>query len=168
MALGNPPLGATVFVLTAAITFATYANTASQSIAGGDSGELVAEGCTLGTSHSPGYPLYTIIIYLATTLSEQWHPALSPAYLANISSCIFGSISSGLISLVVYQLSNEHGHLRTTNDQRYLSEVLRFPAAISAGLMCFFSPLMWQYNTSAEVFALHNFFVSLIVYVMVV
>jgi hypothetical protein len=31
---------------------------------GGDSGELVAEGCILGTAHPPGYPLLTMIVYL--------------------------------------------------------------------------------------------------------
>ena len=32
-------------------------------ITGGDSGELVAEGCILGTAHPPGYPLLTMIVY---------------------------------------------------------------------------------------------------------
>lgn len=36
-----------VSILTAAIAFAIYASTASDSIAGGDAGELVAEGCAL-------------------------------------------------------------------------------------------------------------------------
>jgi hypothetical protein len=31
---------------------------------GGDSGELVAEGCILGTAHPPGYPLLTMIVYV--------------------------------------------------------------------------------------------------------
>ena len=40
-------MSASVFLISAAITFAVYAATVSESIAGGDSGELVAEGCTL-------------------------------------------------------------------------------------------------------------------------
>lgn len=159
----------TLLLLTTAITFSIYSRTASDSIAGGDSGELVAEGCSLGTSHPPGYPLYTIIVYLVTTLGKQWCPNLSPAYLVNMTSCVFGSISSGLISLVVFNLTNEDNSQRPAAwDQRHLSNISRCSAALSAGLMCSFSPLMWQYNTSAEVFALHNLFVTLIIYVMTI
>ena len=42
----------------------------------------------------------------------------------------------------------------------------RCSAAMSVSLMCSFSPLMWQYNISAEVFALHNLLVSSIVNVL--
>lgn len=37
-------LGTSIFLLTTAVTFAVYASTTSSSIAGGDAGELVAEG----------------------------------------------------------------------------------------------------------------------------
>ncbi|KAL7537332.1 hypothetical protein ACHAXR_007740 [Thalassiosira sp. AJA248-18] len=86
-----------------------------------------------------------------------------------MTSCVFGSISSGLISLVVFNLTNEDNSQRPAAwDQRHLSNISRCSAALSAGLMCSFSPLMWQYNTSAEVFALHNLFVTLIIYVMTI
>ncbi|KAL7548887.1 hypothetical protein ACHAWF_012162 [Thalassiosira exigua] len=158
--------GASVFLLTTAITLAVYVNTASESIAGGDSGELVAEGCALGTAHPPGYPLYTLIIYAVTTLGKSLYPELTPAYLANVTSCVFGALSSGLISLVVYMLTKKRGQKSAALGQLDLLTASRCSAALSAGLMCSFSPLMWQYNKEAEVFALHNFFVSLIVYVL--
>jgi hypothetical protein len=57
------------------VILAVYIITLSPSIAGGDSGEIVAEGCLLGTglnffslslsfstAHPPGYPLLTLII----------------------------------------------------------------------------------------------------------
>ncbi|KAL3793179.1 hypothetical protein ACHAW5_001407 [Stephanodiscus triporus] len=166
LAAGNDSnLSAPVFLLTAAITFAVYASTVSTSIAGGDAGELVAEGCTLGTSHPPGYPLYTIIVYFVTAMGKRWYRSLPPAYLVNIASCAFGSISSGFISLVVYMLTKNYGRVTTAKNQR---NVLRCATALSAGLTCSFSPLMWQYNTTSEVFALHNLFVALIVYVLVI
>ena len=40
-------ISASVFFLAVAITFSVYVSTVSESIAGGDSGELVAEGCML-------------------------------------------------------------------------------------------------------------------------
>lgn len=51
-------------IISSVAILAVYIYTLSPSIAGGDSGELVAEGCILGTAHPPGYPLYTIIIKL--------------------------------------------------------------------------------------------------------
>jgi len=176
--MNESSLGISIFILTASIVFSVYKSTASHSIAGGDSGELVAEGCQLGTSHPPGYPLYTVIVYLVTTFGKQYYPTLSPAYLVNITSCLFGSISSGLISLIVYNLTNgindDVGCNRSGSKMKEegLSispqVVARCSVALSTGLLSAFSPLMWQYNTSAEVFALHNLFVTLIVYVLVI
>ena len=48
----------------AAVVFTIYVQTLYPSIAGGDSGELVAESCHLGVSHPPGYPLFNMIVYL--------------------------------------------------------------------------------------------------------
>jgi len=172
--INESSLGLSIFILTASIVFSVYTSTASHSIAGGDSGELVAEGCQLGTSHPPGYPLYTIIVYLVTTLGKQYYPTLSPAYMVNITSCLFGSISSGLISLIVYKLTSgiDDGSCGSgSNTKKGLSispVVARCSVALSTGLLSAFSPLMWQYNTSAEVFALHNLFVTLIIYVLVI
>ncbi len=42
------------FAITTTVSLFVYLQTLSPSIAGGDSGELVAEGCKLGTSHPPG------------------------------------------------------------------------------------------------------------------
>jgi len=170
--INESSLGVSIFILTASIVFSVYTSTASHSIAGGDSGELVGEGCQLGTSHPPGYPLYTVIVYLVTTFGKKYYPTLSPAYLVNITSCLFGSISSGLISLIVYKLTsginNGSGSGNTKEGLLSPQVVARCSVALSTGLLSAFSPLMWQYNTSAEVFALHNLFVTLIVYVLVI
>ncbi len=165
-----------IFLVPVAFSLAAYIQTASTSIAGGDSGELVAEGCNLGTSHPPGYPLYTIIVYVVTSFGKKFAPGSSPAYLVNIASCVFGSLASGLISLSVFHFTDDailcrqnefQNKSRKNNNEELRSSVLHFSrcsSAISSGLMCSFSPLMWQYNISAEVFALHNLFVAAIVY----
>lgn len=43
---------------------------------GGDSGELVAEGCILGTAHPPGYPLLTMLVYML----KEWLPLSLEVY----------------------------------------------------------------------------------------
>ena len=55
----------------AAVIFSLYALSASPSIAGGDSGELVAEGCILGIAHPPGYPLFTMMVHLLKKLGQK-------------------------------------------------------------------------------------------------
>ena len=52
--------------LTFVIVLFGYVQTIMPSIPGGDSGELVAEACELGTAHPPGYPLYTLLLHLVT------------------------------------------------------------------------------------------------------
>ena len=73
------------------VSFCFYLSTLSPSIAGGDSGELLAEGCQLGTSHPPGYPLYQIVVYLVSKLA--FLTSENVAMVVNVSSCVFGSLS---------------------------------------------------------------------------
>lgn len=68
-ATASPQLKETlgVVVLTS-IVLSVYTRTLYPSIAGGDSGELVAEACHLGVAHPPGYPLYTMLVHAFTRL----------------------------------------------------------------------------------------------------
>ena len=126
---------------------------------------LIFKGCALGTSHPPGYPLYTLIVYLVTTLGKTWFPILPPAYIVNITSCILGSISAGLIALVIYKLTKDDGGSSICETSQ-LKKHMAAMCSMTTALMWAFSPLNWQYNTSAEVFALNNSFVSMILYVL--
>ena len=143
-----------VFSATFMVSFVVYFKTAPSSIVGGDAGELVAEGCKLGTSHPPGYPLYTALIFLVTQLRLQFPSAqmFSPAYCANILSCILGSLTSALIASNVYCLSS--------GIKPIVCPWTQVSCSVTAGLLHTLSPLSWQYSITAEVFALHNFFVS--------
>eukprot|EP00986_Skeletonema_menzelii_P014478 scaffold9647_cov141-Skeletonema_menzelii.AAC.3 len=149
------------FFTTTAIALAVYLQTRSDSIAGGDAGELVAEGCKLGIAHPPGYPLYTVIVYIVTTFGKHFLQNYSPASLVNATSCLFGSIASGLVAATVHEIVT---NLRREDGKDL--PIVQLSSSITAGLMCSFSPLLWQYNTSAEVFALHNLFVASIVYAL--
>ena len=50
------------------LSLGVYMSSLYPSIAGGDSGELVAESCHLGVSHPPGYPLFNMLVYIVTQL----------------------------------------------------------------------------------------------------
>lgn len=52
------------FILLFIIIFSVYHLTSFPSIPGGDSGELLAESCLLGTAHPPGYPIFTMLSHI--------------------------------------------------------------------------------------------------------
>jgi len=54
MMMGDNDLSIIGMIMAFTISLRVYIQTVAPSIVGGDSGELVAEGCTLGTSHPPG------------------------------------------------------------------------------------------------------------------
>jgi len=147
-----------VFIATFLASILPYLFTVSPSIAGGDSGELLAEGCNLGTSHPPGYPLYTILVFALKTVNRS---KFSIALMVNLSSCIFGAMSSAYLSssiLLLLRGKRSNGKIHT--DEAAIDAI----TAITMGLSNSYSPLTWQYSTTAEVFALHNLMVSIIVY----
>ncbi len=69
---------------------------------------------------------------------------------------------------MVCKITKQTSSNSATHEELTLENVSRSSAALAAGLKFGFSPLIWQYNTSAEVFALHNMFISLIAYILVI
>lgn len=59
-----------------------HASTRAPAAQGGDSGELMAEGCQLGVAHPPGYPLFVLVAKAAVTV----FPWGSPAFRINLLS----------------------------------------------------------------------------------
>ncbi len=144
-----------------------------------------------------GYPLYTIIVYFATTFGRYILPGKSPAYSVNLTSAIFGAVASGVLSSCILYLiviketkiysesemsqdvqskkkekkrkttKNEgcEDSIVATIDHNYDNQIsMEVYISIFVGLLHSFSPLSWQYSVTAEVFALHNLFVSLIIH----
>ncbi len=133
-----------------------YIITVSPSIAGGDSGEVVAEGCILGTAHPPGYPIFTIMTYLVT--KYIYFTNYSPALRINITSTIFTTLAAMFIGLSIKNIwikNHRKGSISTAGG-----------IILAMGTFSF-SPLIWQYAVTAEVFPLNTFFASLIVYLVV-
>jgi hypothetical protein len=132
---------------TAAVILAAYVGTLSASIAGGDSGEIVAEGCHLGTAHPPGYPLITTIIYAITRLDMFG----TVAHRVNLFCAVCTTLASVLVGKTVLRLHPSKS----------------MAGAVTAMGLFAFSPLIWQYAITAEVFPLNTLFAALIVYLVV-
>ena len=128
---------------------------------------MVAEGCQLGTSHPPGYPLYTILVHLVTKIGANLfeNSNLSPAYFVNLMSACLGALTSGFISAIVFLLSNDCGYceekiatyqVTQAGSLQVANAYVQAFTSVMVGLLYSFSPLAWQYSTTSEVFALHG------------
>lgn len=126
-----------------------YIITLSPSISGGDTGELLAEGCHLGIAHPPGYPLYTLLVHLLYNASILSKGEFEVAYLMNISSALFTSLAAGFIGYTMHEL-----------------EISISGIIFSMGMFSF-SSLLWQYAVTSEVFPLNSFFASLLIYLTI-
>ena len=128
--------------------FALYALTTAPSVAGGDSGELLAESCSLGTAHPPGYPLFTLLYHIPLT----YMPGLNPAMWANLFTAMLGAGASAVVCAI------------TRESLRCGGQTGRSITGAAAGYLFAFSPLVWQYHCTSEVFALNNLLVALLVH----
>ena len=153
------PKGATVCkvggggVLAFVTVFLSYCATIQSGVPGGDSGELISEACHSGVAHPPGYPTFIMLTkFFMSSLP------IKPAVAANVASAGFGSVSALFIYLTVE---------RFTRPKSGKDGASRYVAALCGSWAFAFSELTWMYSIGAEVFALNNALVAIIVYLSV-
>ena len=149
-------LGLYAFVFT--IVLSVYVATLMPSVPGGDSGELVAEACELGTAHPPGYPLYTLVVHLLTYV-----PVGTMAWRANLFCAALGALASANIAATAMVIASSPRIGLSLSFLRGAQWTVRVAGAASGGFMYAFSPLVWTYSVGSEVFSMNNFFASLVV-----
>lgn len=110
-------------------------------ISGGDSGDLVTAGFEFGVPHPPGYPLYTMFVWLVTRI-----PLFTPAWRAALIS----SIPHAITLVVVYLLT-----------KRLSGSIF---AGLFAMLMLLGNYIFFLYSVTPEVFALFDLFIVLLIY----
>ncbi|XP_054652973.1 transmembrane protein 260 isoform X2 [Dunckerocampus dactyliophorus] len=125
---------------TVAWVLALYVPCVQRTVPGGDSGELITTACELGVAHPPGYPIFTLLSWLAMCLL----PTISPAYSVNLMSSVLGALACGTLCMTVCRLAGPG------------------PGAALAGGVFAVSRLSWQWSMVAEVFALNNLFTGLL------
>jgi hypothetical protein len=137
--------------LGAAAVFATvlavYAATLYPTVPGGDAGELIVVAQHLAVAHPPGYPLWTMLAWLATLVPAgpvAWRVAwISAIPAAAAAAAIFWCVAVWLLPLVA-------------------RPALAAAAGVLAAGLFAFSPTAWLYAVGAEVFPLHSFFVAML------
>uniref|UniRef100_X1Z2A4 DUF2723 domain-containing protein n=1 Tax=Capitella teleta TaxID=283909 RepID=X1Z2A4_CAPTE len=128
------------------ILLAIYLRTMYPSIAGGDSGELIVSAHELGVAHPPGYPLFTMLAKATMTLI----PFGKIAWRVNFLNACCGAAAGATLQLAVLRVTSCFG-----------SSLLAFS-------LFSFSRLTWTWSASAEVFALNNFLIAVIILIAVI
>ena len=120
----------------------------------GDSDMLITMGYRLGVVRSPGYPLYTLLLYGFTHL-----PLVEPALGGHLLSAVLTSLSVGVVFLIAWTLAlgdrEKRGYVLGTKEwERWLLAVV-----VSLGFG--FSSLVWSMALVAEKFALSGLLMAL-------
>ncbi|MDP1545345.1 MAG: DUF2723 domain-containing protein [Anaerolineales bacterium] len=114
---------------------------------GTDGGDLIVAAYTLGISHPPGYPAYTLLAHLFTHL-----PWGSVAFRVNLLSAVGAAVAAGSVALAVSVLFARK------------RELVVFVGAVAAAWVLAFMPLLWSQAVIAEVYAAHAAFVALTIW----
>jgi len=117
---------------------------------GSDGGDLITAAATGGVPHPTGYPLYLLV-----ARCFQFLPLGTLAYRTNLMSVIFTVFSSALIYKIVARTLIEQGYEQV------------WVAALIAGYAFGLAPLVWSQAVITEVYALHTFLTTLILYLFV-
>lgn len=163
-------IGKMALLLFFLVVYGTYHLSLLPSTPGGDSGELLAEACLLGTPHPPGYPLFTLLSHLVMKLpiprlflsasgdgggfglNVDWEP--TNGWRVNHMCACFGALTAVLLTCCSRDL------MKSKSDDTHGVR----PAHSVGALLFAFSPLVWEYSLSAEVFALNNLLCSLLMW----
>ena len=144
-------------VLAVLVPFAVYMATLAPSVTFFDSGEFIAATASLGSAHSPGYPLF-----LMYAKPFSWLPFGSMAFRINVAT----AFSSSLACLMVYILT-----LFLLKDEKYTDNPL-FSSwiprciAFSAALSFAFTPRLWLQSNHDKPYPLLAFITATILYLL--
>ncbi len=118
-----------------------YVHNLSRSVYGGDVGDFVSAAIVGGVPHPSGYPFITLLGFLLTRINF-----ITPAFMVNLISAVSAAIGGFLFFKFT---------LKATNN-RLIAVISTFTLA--------FNYLYWFFAEIAEVFALNNLFVIILIY----
>jgi hypothetical protein len=132
-----------VALLLGCITLALYLRTLGPTVGQADTFEFQVVAPTLGVAHPTGYPLYILSGKLFSFL-----PFGSVAWRVNLTSTVFAVTAVLCLFVVIYRLTN------------------RPLVAFLASLAFAFSRVFWSQAVVAEVYALHNVLVAVVLLIL--
>lgn len=173
------------YLLAGFIAFAFYLFTIAPSVIQIDTGELTAVQCTLGIAHPTGYPLFTILGYIFSSVplpfTKIFQMNLLAALYCAVAVSVFTFTAKMLLdNLNVFQFAkhSKQNTKKKKNDSRKsvqqnvsssfeFSENYKAISAIFGGLFLAVSKTFWFQSTSVEVYSLHLLLISIIILTLI-
>jgi len=125
-----------------------------------DSEELMAAAYTLGIPHPPGYPLFVVFSRPFIFL-----PFGTTAFRFSIFSSFFGALTCVLVYLTILKILGYES--RSTNHELRIKNTYFIIPALAGALCLAFSYNFWLYSIVPEVFCVANFFVILLIFILI-
>lgn len=144
-------------VLSVVIPFAVYMATLAPSVTFFDSGEFLTATSSLGSAHSPGYPLFLMYAKAFT-----WIPLGNVAFRINMAT----SFSSSLAALGVYLLIIELLKKEQLADNQRFSAFAVKSAALAAAVAFSVTPRLWLQSNHDKPYPLLAFMTAIIFYLL--
>lgn len=138
------------------LSLVIYFKTLSPTVSFIDSGELAVVSQTLSIAHPTGYPLYTLLGRIFTLL-----PVKDTIFRVNLMSLLY-VVFTNLLLFFIFSLLAEEFIRSSAKKIVYFS--IKFFIPLLATLIFAFTPVLWSQATTNEVYALHIFLVTLLLY----
>lgn len=138
------------------ISFVIYFKTLSPTVSFIDSGELAVVSQTLSIAHPTGYPLYTLLGRIFTLL-----PVEDTIFRVNLMSLLWVVFTNLLVFLIFSWLAEE---FIKSSAKKIVYFGIKFFSPLIATLIFAFTPVLWSQATTNEVYALHIFLMTLLLY----
>lgn len=141
--------------LVAAAAFGVYLMTLAPGVDFIDAGELSAVAWTLGIAHPTGYPLFSVVGWCFAHVPLPVEPVVR----LNIMAAVLGSAGVFMFFQLVAFILREVFPSEDGQQER-----LRLAATTGASLLLAFSETYWSQAVAVEVYSLHLFLVSIVLY----
>ncbi len=144
-------------ILSVVIPFALYMATLAPSVTFFDSGEFLTATASLGSAHSPGYPLFLMYAKAFT-----WIPLGNVAFRVNMATAFSSSLAClGVYLLTINLLKDE----QLVEDRRFSDFAVK-AAGLAAACSFAFTPRLWLQSNHDKPYPLLAFMTAIIFYLL--
>lgn len=144
-------------ILSFILPFAVYMATLAPSVTFFDSGEFLTATSSLGSAHSPGYPLFLMYAKPFT-----WLPFGSIAFRINVATAVSSSLACLMVYILTTTLLKNEVLLA---DERFNRIAVRF-AGLAAALSFSVTPRLWLQSNHDKPYPLLAFITAIILYLL--
>ena len=171
-------------LLAGIIVFILYLFTLAPTVTQLDAGELTTVQALLGIAHPTGYPLFTMLGHLLLLIPLPFSVVYRANLLAGLWTAASVSVFIYAVKLVIDNValfkSNKKVEAQKKSGKKkakkvsdvvlpkriIIPELIKYLSAIFGGLFLATSKTFWMQSTSVEVYSLHLFLISIIIYAL--